>query len=78
MERLSADAFSCYRTRIYDNPDILPYFEQATPVEELAHARIGSRPARRIQSRGLEDLRALPSTPGSAMGWDVHKAHARR
>ncbi len=60
MEQLSSDAFEFYRTNVYSNPDILPYFEQATPVEELAHARIGSRPARRTQSRGLDDLRAIP------------------
>jgi len=29
-------------------------------VQELEHARIGSRPARRSQKRGLEDLRAIP------------------
>ena len=39
---------------------VLDYFEQATPVNELEHARIGSRPARRSQSRRLEDLRAIP------------------
>jgi phosphoenolpyruvate carboxylase len=60
METLSEEAFQFYRTKIYDNPDILLYFEQATPVEELAHARIGSRPARRSDKRGLEDLRAIP------------------
>ena len=60
MESMSADAFAFYRKHIYDNPDILPYFEQATPVEELAHARIGSRPARRSARKSLEDLRAIP------------------
>ena len=60
MESMSNDAFAYYRDRIYDNPDILPYFEQATPVEELAHARIGSRPARRSARKSLEDLRAIP------------------
>ena len=60
MDTLSEEAFRCYRAQIYDNPDILPYFEQATPVEELAHARIGSRPARRTERKGLEDLRAIP------------------
>ena len=60
MEQLSLDAFNYYRSQIYSNPDILPYFEQATPVEELAHARIGSRPARRTASRTLDDLRAIP------------------
>ncbi len=60
MEQLSEDAFGYYRENVYSNPDILPYFEQATPVEELAHARIGSRPARRTSSRTLDDLRAIP------------------
>ncbi len=60
MEVMSADAFAFYRERIAENPDVLPYFQQATPVGELEHARIGSRPARRGESRGLEDLRAIP------------------
>jgi phosphoenolpyruvate carboxylase len=60
MEGMSADAYGYYREHIAENPDILPYFQQATPVGELEHARIGSRPARRGESRGLEDLRAIP------------------
>jgi len=39
---------------------VLEYFEQATPVNELEHARIGSRPVRRMPNRKLEDLRAIP------------------
>jgi phosphoenolpyruvate carboxylase len=60
LDTLSQDAFNYYRKHIYDNPDILPYFEQATPVEELSHARIGSRPSRRSARKSLEDLRAIP------------------
>lgn len=60
MESMSADAFAFYREHIAENPAVLEYFEQATPVDELEHARIGSRPARRSQSRRLEDLRAIP------------------
>jgi phosphoenolpyruvate carboxylase len=60
MEEMSADAFKFYRTNIAENPDILPYFQQATPVNELEHARIGSRPTRRSASQRLEDLRAIP------------------
>src|SRR5215469_9094487 len=60
MERMSVEAFQFYRRYIAENPEILTYFEQATPVNELEHARIGSRPARRSQSRSLEDLRAIP------------------
>jgi phosphoenolpyruvate carboxylase len=60
MEQMSADAFRFYRENVAENADILAYFEQATPVNELEHAQIGSRPARRSASRRLEDLRAIP------------------
>jgi len=60
MEAMSADAFAFYRKNIADNADVLTYFEQATPVNELEHARLGSRPVRRSQSRKLADLRAIP------------------
>jgi phosphoenolpyruvate carboxylase len=60
MEQMSADAFTFYRHNIADNPDVLQYFEQGTPVNELEFARIGSRPSRRSASRKLDDLRAIP------------------
>ena len=60
MEQMSAEAFTFYRKNIVENPDILVYFEQGTPVNELDSARIGSRPARRSKSRRLDDLRAIP------------------
>ncbi|PSH05623.1 MAG: phosphoenolpyruvate carboxylase [Acidobacteria bacterium] len=60
MERMSADAFEYYRSNIADNPEVIQYFEEATPVNELELARIGSRPARRSSSRSLGDLRAIP------------------
>jgi phosphoenolpyruvate carboxylase len=60
MEAMSADAFAFYREHIAENPEVLEYFEQATPVNELEHARIGSRPARRTANRSLDDLRAIP------------------
>ncbi len=60
MEEMSADAFAFYREHVAEKPDILVYFQQGTPVGELEHARIGSRPARRGETRGLDDLRAIP------------------
>ena len=60
MESMSKEAFAFYRQNIAENPEVLEYFEQATPVNELEHARIGSRPARRTTSRSLDDLRAIP------------------
>lgn len=41
-------------------PSFLDYFQQASPVEELAMLKIGSRPARRFGARSLTDLRAIP------------------
>jgi phosphoenolpyruvate carboxylase len=60
LEEMSQEAYRVYRSEIADNPDVLEYFEQATPVNELDTARIGSRPARRTKGRRLEDLRAIP------------------
>jgi len=60
LESMSRDAFAFYREQIADNDDVLAYFEEATPVNELEHARIGSRPARRSEKRGLDELRAIP------------------
>jgi len=60
MEEMSREAFAQYRAHIAEDPDVLTYFEGATPVNELENARIGSRPARRSASRTLDDLRAIP------------------
>ena len=60
MEELSQSAFEFYRENIAENPDVMTYFEQSTPVGELQNVRIGSRPPKRKQTRSLEDLRAIP------------------
>ncbi len=60
MEQMSQDSLQFYRCNIAENPDIVTYFEQATPVNQLEFARIGSRPTRRSASKSLDDLRAIP------------------
>ena len=60
FDELSLYAFSFYRERILEDPEVLTYFEQSTPVGELENAKIGSRPARRGNSQRLSDLRAIP------------------
>jgi phosphoenolpyruvate carboxylase len=60
LEWVSRAAFEFYRGSIADDPEVLAYFESATPVLEFDLAKIGSRPARRSERRGLEDLRAIP------------------
>ena len=61
MEELSASALEAYRDVVHDTEGFTDYFTEATPVEELAHLRIGSRPARRKKkSKNIADLRAIP------------------
>ncbi len=60
FDALSAISFAFYRENILDNPEVVTYFEQSTPVGELEHAKIGSRPSRRNASPRLADLRAIP------------------
>ena len=65
LDQMSATSYAFYRKHIVEDPDTFTYFEQATPVAELEHARIGSRPAKRTDAssahkRSMEDLRAIP------------------
>jgi phosphoenolpyruvate carboxylase len=61
MGQVAEAGFATYRG-LLDDPDLVPYFLQSTPVDELAGLNIGSRPARRATEpgRGLADLRAIP------------------
>jgi phosphoenolpyruvate carboxylase len=60
LNELSDLSFDFYRKHILEDPDVLTYFEQSTPVSELENAKIGSRPSRRKASTKLTDLRAIP------------------
>ncbi len=60
LDRLAPAAYRHYRSLVYETPEFLTYFRQATPIEEMAHFKIGSRPARRGSSTALEQLRAIP------------------
>ncbi len=60
FEALSAAAFTFYRESILNDPEVFDFFETATPMAELEHAKIGSRPARRGGKRSFESLRAIP------------------
>jgi len=60
LNELSDLSFGFYRKHILEDPDVLTYFEQSTPVSELENAKIGSRPSRRKASPSLADLRAIP------------------
>jgi phosphoenolpyruvate carboxylase len=59
MEALSGAARAAYRTLV-EHPDMVAYFQAASPLEEISLLNIGSRPARRTGVRSLADLRAIP------------------
>ncbi len=61
VERLAERACRHYRALVFETPDLLTYFEQATPIAEIGQLKIASRPARRgAQSVGIGELRAIP------------------
>jgi len=60
MERISELAFQAYRDLVYETPGFTQYFWASTPISEIAHLNIGSRPASRKASERIEDLRAIP------------------
>ena len=53
MDAMSKQSYTYYIGNIRDNPDTIPYFEQATPVLEFELAKSGSRPPRRSAARTL-------------------------
>jgi len=59
MEALSGAAQAAYR-RFVEDPRLFPYYQAASPLDELALLNLGSRPARRFGARSLSDLRAIP------------------
>lgn len=59
LDRLAAASRDAYRALLAE-PGFIAYFSEATPVDALEVARIGSRPARRTGKRTLADLRAIP------------------
>lgn len=59
LDGLASQAQEAYRGLV-ESPELVEYFHQATPLDELAKLNIGSRPTRRKSGSGLEGLRAIP------------------
>ncbi len=59
MDSITARSLSAYRQMVQSEA-FLNYFYLATPEQELVRLSLGSRPARRKASGGLESLRAIP------------------
>jgi len=59
MEALAGASRAAY-TGLITHPDLVTYFQAASPLEEISLLNIGSRPARRFGANSLKDLRAIP------------------
>ncbi|EPL9569774.1 phosphoenolpyruvate carboxylase [Providencia rettgeri] len=60
MDSLSDVSCAMYRDYVREQPDFVPYFRAATPEQELGKLPLGSRPAKRRPTGGVETLRAIP------------------
>jgi phosphoenolpyruvate carboxylase len=60
MSELSALAERAYRALVHETPALVDFLHQATPLNAIGQLNIGSRPARRVAGRGIDDLRAIP------------------
>ena len=70
IESLSQGAFSAYRNLVYETPGFRTYFQESTPIREIAGLFIGSRPSSRKKSELIEDLRAIPWV----FSWSVNRS----
>ena len=66
MTRLAETSRSHYRKLVHENPDLLNFFQEVTPIEEISKLQISSRPARR--KKGAKDLSSLRAIPW-VFGW---------
>ena len=57
---LAASSRDFYRKLVYETPEFVEYFRQATPIDLIEQIRLGSRPSRRWGATDLRDLRAIP------------------
>ena len=60
IESMAQVSLKKYRGIVREHPDFVPYFRSLTPEQELGKLAIGSRPAKRKATGGVESLRAIP------------------
>ena len=58
--KMSDDSLRHYRAIVREDERFVPYFRSLTPEQELGKLALGSRPAKRKATGGVESLRAIP------------------
>ncbi|MBF7681957.1 phosphoenolpyruvate carboxylase [Acinetobacter sp. B5B] len=60
MDQMTETSVKLYRQTVRENPHFVEYLRTVTPELELQMLPLGSRPAKRKVSGGIESLRAIP------------------
>jgi phosphoenolpyruvate carboxylase len=60
MNQMSVVAQRAYRTLVYETPGFIEFWQSATPLDQIKHLQIGSRPSSRSQSGAVNQIRAIP------------------
>jgi phosphoenolpyruvate carboxylase len=60
MTRMTQTSLTVYKETVRDEPEFIRYLRTVTPELELQMLPLGSRPARRQMTGGIESLRAIP------------------
>lgn len=60
MDEMTAISLAVYRETVRERPEFVRYLRTVTPETELQMLPLGSRPAKRRPSGGVESLRAIP------------------
>jgi len=59
-DTMASTARQTYRALVYEDPRFTGYFRSGTPIDVIERMAIGSRPAKRRDGAGVQDLRAIP------------------
>jgi phosphoenolpyruvate carboxylase len=60
VQEMADRSAAVYRAVVHDDPEFPRFFAAVTPLEEISRLRLGSRPAKRSNAGGIDDLRAIP------------------
>ncbi|MDP8924787.1 MAG: phosphoenolpyruvate carboxylase [Chloroflexota bacterium] len=60
MAELAEHGRRAYRELVYETPEFLTFFREATPIDALSRLNLASRPVSRGPGGSVEELRAIP------------------